>query len=113
MENNETIVVDQQEVQQGKAFAILSYFGILFLIGLLAAKENKFVQYHVNQGILLFLFNIICGIISNITIVGLIIGSIGSIFGFVLFIMGIVNSAKGEAKPLPLIGKLFTIVKSY
>ena len=33
MENNETIVVDQQEAQQGKAFAILSYFGILFLIG--------------------------------------------------------------------------------
>ena len=113
MENNETIVVDQQEAQQGKAFAILSYFGILFLIGLLAAKENKFVQYHVNQGILLLLFNIVCSIVSVIPFIGWIVGIVGSIFGFVLFILGIVNSAKGEAKPLPPIGKLFTIVKSY
>lgn len=40
-------------------FSILSYIGILWLIPLLVEKNDKVVRFHVNQGIVLFIFDII------------------------------------------------------
>jgi len=37
-------------------FSILSYIGILWLIPLLVEKNDKVVRFHVNQGIVLFIF---------------------------------------------------------
>ncbi len=97
-----------------KVLSVLSYIGILFIIPLIASKDS-YVRYHVNQGIVYFIVGIIAGIVSGvlafIPYVGAIISAIISIALFVLFIIGIVNAAKGEEKPLPVIGNLFTIIK--
>lgn len=78
-------------------FSILSYIGILWLIPLLVEKNDKVVRFHVNQGIVLFIFDII--------------GSIAvGILCFVLMIIGIVNAANKSEKPLPIIGK-FQVLK--
>lgn len=104
-------------------FSILSYIGILWLIPLLVEKNDKVVRFHVNQGIVLFIFDIIgsiaVGILSAIFVfipvisfLGVVIASLFGILCFVLMIMiiGIVNAANKSEKPLPIIGK-FQILK--
>ncbi len=95
---------EKDDIEKNKAMAILAY--IIFLIPLLAAKDSKFAMYHANQGLVLFLLalavNVVGGIIPFIG--WFIILPIGSLFVVVLAILGIINAAKGEAKPLPLIG---------
>ena len=98
-----------------KVFGVLGYIGILFLIPLLAGK-TKFARFHANQGIVLFIADVILGILIGITtgvlsllgVIGWILGGIISgVLGlgiFILMIMGIVNAANGEMKPLPVIG---------
>lgn len=92
------------DVDQNKVFAILAYFGILFLVPLLAAKDSKFAQYHANQGLSLFLTGVVVGFVWVIPFLGWIIGFFGWIFVVVLFVMGIINAANGKMKPLPVIG---------
>lgn len=102
-------------------FPILSYIGILWLIPLLVEKNDKVVRFHVNQGIVLFIFDIIgsiaVGILSAIFVfipvisfLGVVIASLFGILCFVLMIIGIVNAANKSEKPLPIIGK-FQILK--
>ena len=54
--------------------------------------------------------SVVTGIITIIPFVGWVLGPIlgfaVSIFELVLMIMGIVNAAQGQAKELPLIGKI-------
>lgn len=104
------------EGQMKKGMAVLAYFGILVLIPLLAAKQDPFARYHTNQGLVLFLVSVISSVLSNVLTTLLIdISStavliISGIFGilalvwFVFSIIGIVHAAKGQTKPLPLIG---------
>jgi len=95
---------EQEDIEKNKAMAILAY--IIFLIPLLAAKESKFAMYHANQGLVLFLLalavNVVGGIIPFLG--WFVILPLGNLLVIVLAILGIVNAAKGEAKPLPLIG---------
>ena len=98
-----------------KVYGILAYLGILFLVPLLAGK-TQFARFHANQGVVLFIADVILGILIGITtgVLGL-LGVIGWILGgiisgvlglgiFILMIMGIVNAANGEMKSLPVIG---------
>ena len=103
------------EDSNDKVYGILSYIGILFLVPLLAGK-TQFARFHANQGIVLFIADVILGILIGITtgvlsllgVIGWILGGIISgVLGlgiFILMIMGIVNAANGEMKPLPVIG---------
>ena len=92
--------------------------GILFLIPLLACPNSRFARFHTNQGLVLFLLglaaSVVTGIITIIPFVGWVLGPIlgfaVSIFELVLMIMGIVNAAQGQAKQLPVIGKI-TLLK--
>lgn len=103
------------EDSNDKVYGILSYIGILVLVPLLAGK-TQFARFHANQGLVLFIADIIFAVIINISVfalslipfVGAAIGGIISgVFGlgiFILMIMGIVNAVNGEMKPLPIIG---------
>ena len=88
-----------------KVMGVLAYFGILLLIPLFMAKDSKFVRFHVNQGLILFICSIVVYVVGRIfpglsTILWILDVAI-----FVLAIMGIVNVVKGRAKELPVIGK--------
>ena len=96
---------DPADIEKNKVLCLFAYLGILFLIPLLACQDSKFARYHVNQGIILFIANMILGVIAVIPILGWIVGGIGSIIAFVLMIIGIVNAVQGQAKELPIIGK--------
>ena len=105
-----TAQFDAKDIADNKIIALFSYLGILFLIPLLACPNSKYARFHANQGLVLFLTNIILGIIAVIPILGWIVGGIGSVVTFILAILGIVNAVTGKAKELPIIGNV-TILK--
>lgn len=104
------------DIGANKAMAILSYIGILVLIPLLAFKNSPFARFHANQGLVLFVFRIICGIACGIVsgvLTAIHLGAIGSIITAIvnigmlaLAVIGIVNTAQGKAKELPVLGKI-------
>jgi uncharacterized membrane protein len=113
-------ISDAADIEQNKAFAVLAYLGILFLVPLLAAPNSRFARYHTNQGIVLFLATlaITAGsiplfllswlpILGCLTIAAPFVAMVGVI---VLMILGIINAASGKYEPLPLIGG-FQILK--
>jgi len=91
--------------EKNTGMAILAY--IFFLIPLLTeAKNDPFVKYHIKQGLLIFITEIIVGIVNYI--IPWYLWSLEGLLGLVVFILviiGIMNAAKGEEKPLPIIGK--------
>lgn len=87
-----------------KAAAIMAYIPAFWVIAILASdyKNNKFIRFHMNQGLILSLFMMLVPIP--------IVGWIWGIFLTVCMVMGIVNANGGKNKQLPLIGKL-TLIK--
>ena len=103
--------------------ALLSYFGFLVIVPILAAKNSAYARFHANQGLVLFLAMLAYAVVDSIvtTILraalykGLGLWSIYSMcssvinllyVGFTIFaVIGIVNVLNGRAKDLPIIGK--------
>ena len=102
---------DAADIEQNKVYAILAYIGLLFLVPLLAAPNSKFARYHTNQGIVLFLATVIAMAASVFLMMIPFIGCVASLLPFlvggaaiVFMILGIINAAAGQCKPLPMIG---------
>jgi uncharacterized membrane protein len=93
------------EKPQVNALAVLSYISILFIVPLVVAKDDLFVKFHVKQGIVLFIGEVILWVIMMIPFLGWVVGFIGQVIAVILAIMGIVNVLQGKEKELPLIGK--------
>ncbi len=107
---------DLADISQNKTMAVLSYFGILVLIPILAAPNSRYARYHANQGLILTIVliayqiasGIVKAILGGIPVVGIIITTIlglANLVFLVLAIIGIMNAVKGIAKDLPVIGK--------
>ncbi len=102
-----TSQMDPADIQANQGISYLSYLWLLFLVPLFAAKESKFARFHANQGLLLCICGTVIGILSAVFPWWL-----GWIFWladlcvFVLFVVGIINVNKGQAKELPFIGKI-------
>lgn len=93
--------------KEGKVnpIAILSYISILVLIPLLIEKEDKFVRFHVRQGLVLLICEAITWLITWFPVIGWFIGSFAVIIWIILSILGIINVLTGKESPLPIIGK--------
>lgn len=107
-----TASFDQNDINQNKVMAALSYLSILVLIPIFAAKESKFAQFHANQGLILCIIGIAMSVINlvlgEIPVVGFILGiasGLVSLVTFILAVIGIINVIGGKAKELPIIGK--------
>jgi uncharacterized membrane protein len=128
MEQNTPPVVAPQtdeaaDIQKNKTMAMIAY--IIFFIPLVTdAKTSPFARYHANQGLILLIcsvvLNIVLSIITSAVAFTLSLGLLGflSIIGWIIWIavlalviIGIMNANNGKKVPLPVIGKLFTIIK--
>lgn len=120
---------DPSDINQNKVMAVLSYFGILVLIPLLAKKDSKYAQYHAKQGFNVFLLSIAYTIIysllhmieftrtqyifgypiENVKYTPWFVTLICTLIGLAIMVfavIGIVNAATGKAKELPILGKI-------
>ena len=99
----------QQEIDEGKGLAIVSYLAI---IGIIIAyflnndKKNEFTNFHLRQSIGLWLM---------FHLLGLVVGSFDSwgatsgfyLFFCVLFVYGFISAVSGKVQTVPLLGELF------
>jgi uncharacterized membrane protein len=102
------------DVEKNKPLAIIGYIiPILFFIPLVTdAKNSPFAKFHANQQLVLLIAAIAVDVVGGvIPFLGwFIILPIGTILIIVLAILGLIHAAKGEMKPLPIIGG-FNIIK--
>ncbi|TCL61132.1 putative membrane protein [Kineothrix alysoides] len=98
---------EEADINTNKVYAVLAYLGILVLIPLFVSPKSEFARFHANQGLVLLLTNILFGvfklIIGGSILLNLVYFVISMTF-FVFSILGIIAAAKGEKKPLPIIG---------
>ena len=108
----EKIVFNTEDVNGNKVFGILAYIGILFLVPLFAAKDSQYARFHTNQGLVLFIAEVILNIAAKIVIGIFSVASLGLLavpisivlnlvvwaFNLGFMILGIVNACSGEAK---------------
>ncbi|MBM3323679.1 hypothetical protein FJY69_09425 [candidate division WOR-3 bacterium] len=96
-----------EDTEKGKSLAWLSYLGILWLVPMLANKENAFCKFHVKQGIILTVFGFAVGVVGAIPFIGwFIIWPVGCLFALVMAIIGIIQSVSGKYWKMPLLGGL-------
>lgn len=95
--------MDPEDVNNNKIMAIISYIGILVLIPIFAAKNSKFVKFHANQGLVLFLIALVVSALSRLKVIGWLFGIVDVVI-VILAVVGIVYAAQGKAKELPVIG---------
>ncbi len=97
---------DEQEIREGKFFAIISYVSFLCIITLVLKKSNKFALYHARQGLVLFVMEVAAFILSIIPLLGWLIG----VFGYALFLLvsiwGIMQAALGQYCRIPVVTKI-------
>jgi uncharacterized membrane protein len=106
------------EVEEGKTLAAVGYLGILFLVPLLAQKENPYCQHHGKQGAVLFGLEVIGAIV--LIIASVILGFVpcaGWLISLILWlafwgcalglsVWGIVMAMKGEYWDMPVLAPL-------
>ncbi len=106
---------DKQDIEDNKLWAALSYVAFLFIIPLfINGGKSAYAKYHANQGMLLFITELVC-ILANyaicwIPVLGWIIRIVLILAILFLVVQGIVNAVSGCARQLPLIGDLLHII---
>ena len=120
-QTDHTAEFDPNDIAQNKGMALLSYLSLLFLIPLLACPNSRYARFHANQGLVLFLAEVILGVASGIVslilrmafyfspvgsvLVGLISFAVAVVI-LIMVVLGLINAANGKAKELPVIGKI-------
>ena len=97
---------DEQEIREGKFFAIISYVSFLCIITLVLKRTNRFALYHAKQGLVLFVLEVAAFILSIIPLLGWLIG----VFGYAIFLLvsiwGIIQAALGLYCRIPVISEI-------
>ena len=89
----------QEDVARNKGLGYLCYLGPLVLVPLLTNKDSDFLRFHSNQGLLLFIVEVLGSILS-----GGLVGLAASIFSLVCMVKGLRAVSRGEKEELPLVG---------
>ena len=114
----------EEQINEGKSLAWLAYLGILFLIPLLAHKDNPFSKYHARQGMVLFFVEVALGIVWGILyaialaiafgvggvvfclVLVWIIMALAYLFVGILALIGLIQALSGKFWKMPLLGNL-------
>lgn len=86
--------------------AILAYIGILVVIPYLMAKNDPFVKFHIKQGLVLLVIEIVIWAVGMTVWMMLPLIYLLNLAVIVLSIIGIVNVVNKQEKELPLVGQL-------
>lgn len=89
-----------------KVIAIVSYITLIGWIVALVMNNPKdsFASFHIRQSLGIMLLFIASGIITVIPVLGWLVGMVGYIAAFVLWIIGLIASIQASRKAVPLIG---------
>jgi uncharacterized membrane protein len=104
---------EDKTIEEGKIFAFIGYWGLLFLVPLLGKKDNKFAVYHGKQGMVLTIAIIaviivftILSIVPYVGILFMIIEWLALIVMGVFAIIGMIKSLTGDYWKMPILGDM-------
>ncbi|WP_298236719.1 hypothetical protein [uncultured Algibacter sp.] len=99
----------QQDIDEGKGLAIVSYLaiiGIIIAYFMNSDKKNLFTNFHIRQSLGLWLmFHLLGFVATSFDSWG--VSSGFYIFFSVLFIYGLIGAISGKPQTVPLLGDLF------
>ncbi|MDD5634703.1 MAG: hypothetical protein PHW46_05465 [Candidatus Omnitrophica bacterium] len=85
-------------------YAILAYLWILCLVPLLMKKDNEFIKFHSKQGLMLFIIEIGVSVVGIIPLLGAIVYILGFLVCGILSLIGIVQVLMGNKWKIPMLG---------
>ena len=91
-------------MQNNKLMAILSYLGPLVIISYISAKDDLFVKFHIRQGLVLLVIEVVVWFLGMILWPLWLLLNLINLVALVLAIIGIINASQGQQKSLPLVG---------
>ena len=94
-----------QEIEEGKAAAILAYVPFMCFVPLIKMKQNRFALQHGKQGLILFLIEIIALIFLLPKISDLFWGFV-IIASLAVAVTGILYAVQGREWKIPFVGDL-------
>ena len=108
----------KNDIKDNKGISCFAYFGFLFVMPLFGASDSQFALFHANQGIVLVINELIFSIL--IFVAHLLSPLMPGVFPIVRTILwfalsfcmifytayGVINTLKGKAKELPIIGSI-------
>lgn len=101
-DRKENVNKDDNDIQENKVIAALSYLGILVLIPLLAKKDSKFAQFHAKQGVVLLIAFVVGWTIFWIPVIGWLLW-----LAVVLAdVVALIKTLSGEYWEIPVVGNL-------
>jgi uncharacterized membrane protein len=96
----------EDEIKQGKFFAVIAYWIFLCVLSLLLKKDNKFALYHGKQGLVLFIF-LAAGFMFNILpLLGQYAYRLILLVYLVLSLWGMVQALRGKYARIPLVSRI-------
>ncbi len=101
--------MNQQEIDDGKTIAVISYItiaGVLIAYFMNTEKRNNFAYFHIRQALGLWLTFFAIGlVVSNFDSWSITLGFY-AFFG-VLFLYGLIMALTGKATAVPLVGEFY------
>lgn len=86
---------------RNRILSALSYLSILWILPRFLCKDDAFARYHARQGLVLFVFSILCDAISA----AFPIGGLLNLFRIYCIYKGMTNALNDRMEPLPYIGQ--------
>lgn len=103
----EELMLEEDEIRQGAPFAALGYVFFLWILAFIFKKDdNRFARFHLRQGIVIFVGELICLFLLIIPGIGSFFCRLGLIILFLMSFMGIFSSLTGKTKPIYLISDI-------
>lgn len=93
------------QISEDRAYAALSYLWVLSLVPLFFKRQSAYVQFHAKQGFLLFVAEVVIGVVAVIPVLGWIIGFLGWLAAVVLSVLGIIAALTGKEWVMPVLGE--------
>lgn len=90
---------NDQDVEENKTVAALSYAWILCLVPLLGKRDSKFAQFHAKQGLILFGIELVASMFVWFPF----FGQLFMLMLIVVAVMGIIKALNGEWWEIPYI----------
>lgn len=105
------MVFEEQDIQDNKVLAAISYLFLLCLIPLLGKKDSAFAMHHGRQGLALACYGVAASLFNMIPIIGWLFGWIFLLIWLIGMVIGFVKAMNGETWEVPVIGSYFNNVK--
>ncbi|MDP2940418.1 MAG: hypothetical protein Q8O13_10165 [Candidatus Omnitrophota bacterium] len=102
----EELKLTEEEIKDGAPFAALSYVFFLWILTFISKKDNRFAHFHAKQGIVVFVGEMVCGVLALLPLVGKVFYVLGLFLFLILSLYGIYYSLTGKMVRMPVISSI-------